>query len=86
MKPRSYGENLQMEEEKAYMLGLAKRDLWGLGAVSWFVVASYAFAKMILQCTEVRFVSFLSGGFITAIHSSKSTGKETGKKHLCAVF
>ena len=30
-------------------LGLAKRDLWGLGAESWFVVASYAFAKMILQ-------------------------------------
>ena len=28
-------------------LGLAKRDLWGLGAESWFVVASYAFAKMI---------------------------------------
>ena len=24
------------------MLGLAKRDLWGLGAESWFVVASYA--------------------------------------------
>ena len=29
------------------ILGLAKRDLWGLGAESWFVVASYAFAKMI---------------------------------------
>jgi hypothetical protein len=28
-------------------LGLAKRDLWGLGAGSWFIVASYAFAKMI---------------------------------------
>ena len=27
--------------------GLVKRDLWGLGAESWFVVASYAFAKMI---------------------------------------
>ena len=39
------------------------------------------------HCTEVRFVSFLSGGFITAIygHSSKYTGKETGKTHLCAL-
>ena len=24
-------------------LGLAKRDLWGLGAETWFIVASYAF-------------------------------------------
>ena len=31
--------------------------------------------------TEVRFVSFLSGGFTT---SKKSTGKEIGKPHLCA--
>ena len=31
------------------------------------------------QCTEVRFASFLSGG------SNESTGKETEKKHLCAV-
>ena len=31
------------------VLGLAKRDLMGLGAESLFVVASYAFAKMILQ-------------------------------------
>ena len=30
----------------ASTLELAKRDLWGLGAESWFVVASYAFAKM----------------------------------------
>ena len=36
-----------------------------------------------LQSTEVRFASFLSGEFIT-VHSSKSTGKETGKTHLCA--
>ena len=28
-------------------VGLAKRDLWSLGAESWFAVASYAFAKMI---------------------------------------
>ena len=48
-------------------IGLAKRDLLGLGAESWFVVASYAFAKMTLQCTEVRFSSLFSGGFITAI-------------------
>ena len=29
---------------------------------------------------RLRFASFLSGGFI-----SKSTGKETGKTHLCAL-
>ena len=34
------------------ILDLAKWDLWGLGAESWFVVASYDFAKMILQCTR----------------------------------
>ena len=28
-------------------IGLAKRGLWGLGAESWFVVASLPFAKMI---------------------------------------
>ena len=28
-------------------LGLAKWDLWGLEAESWFVVASYAFAKTV---------------------------------------
>ena len=32
------------------------------------------------QCTEVRFASFLSGGFIAAI-----VVKETDKTHLCAV-
>ena len=43
--------------------------------------------RQVVHCTEVRFVSFLSSGFIIAIvgHSSKSTGKETGKTHLCAV-
>ena len=46
---------------------VGKKDLWGLGAESWFVVASYAFAEMTLQCTEVRFSSLFSGGFITAI-------------------
>ena len=50
-----------------YTLGLAKQDFLGLGAESWFVVASYAFAEMTLQCTEVRFSSLFSGGFITAI-------------------
>ena len=34
------------------------------------------------QCTEVRFASLLSGGFTTC---NKSTRKETGKLHLCAV-
>ena len=32
-----------------FILGLAKRDLWGLGAESWYVVASCPFAKMIPQ-------------------------------------
>ena len=32
------------------------------------------------QYTEVRFASFHSGGFITAIVCSKSTGKESGSK------
>ena len=36
------------------------------------------------QCTEVHFVSFLSGGIITAI-AANPTEKETGKTHLCAV-
>ena len=36
------------------------------------------------QCTEVRFASFLSG-WIYYYGSNKSTGKETGKTHLCAV-
>ena len=37
------------------------------------------------QRTEMRFASFLSGGFTTYYGSNKSTGKETGKTHLCAV-
>ena len=37
------------------------------------------------QCTEVRFASFLSGEF-TTIGSNKSTGKETDKTHLCAMY
>ena len=41
--------------------------------------------------TEMRFASFLSGGFTTmakvSVHgSNKSTGKETGKTHLYAMF
>ena len=47
--------------------------------------AAFCCRLVSVQCTEVRFASFLSGGFITAIHSSKSTGKETGKTHLCAL-
>ena len=35
------------------------------------------------QCTEVRFASPFR--WIYYCHSSKSTGKETGKTHLCAV-
>ena len=36
-------------------------------------------------CTEVRFATFLSGRFITAIVHRKFTGKETSKTHLCAL-
>jgi hypothetical protein len=32
---------------------LAKRDLWGLEAEPWFVVASYAFAKLIPPIEEL---------------------------------
>ena len=35
--------------------------------------------------TEVRFASFLSGEFTTTYDSNKSTGKETGKTHLCGM-
>ena len=33
----------------ACLLGVAKQYLWGLGAESWCIVASLAFAKMIPQ-------------------------------------
>jgi hypothetical protein len=33
---------------------------------------------------KVHFASFLSGGFFYS-HSSKFTGKETGKTHLCVM-
>jgi hypothetical protein len=36
-------------QKMALSLSLAKWNLWGLGAESWFVAVSYAFAKMILQ-------------------------------------
>ena len=41
------------------------------------------YIRTVTHCTGMRFVSFLSGGFITI--SSKSTGKETDKTHLCAL-
>ena len=41
-------------------------------------------SRAVDQSTEVRFASFLFGGFITAI-SSKSIAKETGKTHLCGL-
>ena len=37
------------------------------------------------HCTEVRFATFLSGGFTTMVYSNISTGKETGKTYLCAL-
>ena len=40
-------QTISLYSNLIYTLGLEKRDLWGLGAESWFVVASYAFAKMI---------------------------------------
>jgi hypothetical protein len=33
----------------------------------------------------VRFASFFLSGF-SYCHNSKTTGKETGKTHLCAVY
>ena len=36
-----------MRLEQASRLGLVKQDLWGLGAESKCIVASYPFAKMI---------------------------------------
>ena len=36
------------------MLGLAKKDFWGLEAESWFVVASLPFAKMIPHASAPR--------------------------------
>ena len=38
------------------------------------------------ECTEVRISSFLSKGFNTTYGSNKSTRRETGKTHLCAVW
>ena len=37
-----------------------------------------------VHCTEVRFASFFSGGFITAIVVNPPE-KETGKTHLCTL-
>ena len=37
----------KLHKPKVYRIGLAKWDLWGLEAESWFVVASYAFAKTV---------------------------------------
>ena len=45
-------------------------------------LSSFSFAH---YCTEVHFVSFLSGGFTTTYDSNKSTRKEIGKTHLCAL-
>ena len=36
-----------------YRLGLAKQDLWGIGAETRFIVASCAFAHMILQSVNI---------------------------------
>ena len=41
--------------------------------------------RVVEQCTKVRFARFLSGGFTTKYGSNKSTGKETGKTHLCGL-
>ena len=46
--------------------------------ISW----SLKSRNFIVQCTEVHFASFLSGS-IYHCHSIESTGKETGKMHLC---
>ena len=52
---------------KYTVASLAKRDLWGLGPETWFVVVSYAFAKMISPLHRDMFCQFLCDRFITAI-------------------
>ena len=42
-----------------------------------------AYINLLVQ--KMRFAIYLSGGFTTMVHSNKSTGKETGKTHLCAL-
>ena len=42
---------------------------------------------VMLLCTGMRFSSFLSGVFTFYNYgSNKSTGKESGKTHLCALY
>ena len=40
--------------------------------------------QLLAHCTEVHFASLFSGE-IYYCHSSKSTGKKTGKTHLCVL-
>ena len=39
-----------------------------------------------VRCTQVRFASFKTGGFITTTVHSESTGMKTVKSHLCGVY
>ena len=54
--------------------------------VTWIWISHFILFFLSSQhCTEVRFASFLSGGFTTTYDSNKSTRKEIGKTHLCAL-
>ena len=62
----------------------AQTWLWRLKNHWRFEILASPFKIFLLKlrhCTEMRFASFFSGGFI----SSKSTGKLSGKVHLCAL-
>ena len=39
-----------------------------------------------VRCTQVRFASFKTGGFITTTVHSESTGMKTVKSHLCGLY
>ena len=42
---------------QVYTLGLEKRDLWGLGVGSWFVVASLSLPKRSPHCIAMCYIS-----------------------------
>ena len=81
-----------------FLISIANRTMWNMKSIklsctscvsnlwhSWeLIIFRIPSSYCVLHCTEVRFVSFLSGGF-TAYVSNKSTRKETDKTQFCAV-
>ena len=53
----------------------------------WLALLAREDGRLAVQCTAVHRGAFCQFPFrwIYYCHSSKSTGKETGKKHICAV-